>query len=220
MATLFRIADHHAFVNRHGDKVLYYQGSPCPCGNTTDSNRARVTCNVCGGLGIAYETPVELMGIVSGIHREKNLLVAGIAQPGDMIFSPSPLEETFLSDWDQIETTWEHGHPYQGDVLRRSVDGLSDTLAYKAKSIQTCFSLDPNTEAKTAYVEGTHFSVTDRTITWVSGQPQPTAGSLYSLKYTAILAWVVFVPPMDRYEGNINLGPKVLLRPRHTTAAR
>lgn len=168
----------------------------------------------CNGLGIRYEDPLEIVGIVTGVTREKALLEAGVADPGDLLFGPSPFEHNILSDWDMIELQWKQGQPFQGELMKRGLSGPSDILDYTPKQIFSCESIEPNTQALTNYTEGVNFSVSGVTLTWTTGQPQPAPGQVYSIKYTAVFQWICFVSPFDRFEKDSNLGQRCLLRKR------
>lgn len=210
----FNLPAHHNFVQRKGERILWSRANLCPCGNTPDGNRSRVTCMHCGGLGLRYEDPIEIVGIVTGVTREKTLLEAGVVDVGDLLLGLSPFEHSILSDWDMIELQWQQGQPFQGELIKRGLSGPSDILDYPPKHIFSCESIEPNTQVLTTYTEGINFSVSGVTLTWVDGQPQPAPGQVYNIKYTAIFQWVCFVSPFDRFEQDRSLGQKCLLRKR------
>lgn len=214
MATRFNLSDHEKFMRAHGDKIEWFKGYPCPCAQATDSNRPTLTCAACNGAGTVYQAKQVITGLITGISRERDLLLAGIAQPGDMLLGLSPYQSDMVTDWDLFKLTYRHGQPFQGQLVERSADGVTDNLAYAVKKILKVFSIDPNTGVETAYVEGTDFTVSENVITWL-GVNDPVPETTYSMNYMAIFDWIAFVPPTDRFEGNVNLGQKVLLRPRH-----
>lgn len=220
MPTAFNLAAHHDFVMRHGQQLRHYVGLLCPCGNTPDANRARINCFFCGGLGIRYQDPLPMVALITSVNREKALLAAGIAQPGDLVLSPSPYEQQTISDWNAIEIAVDDGQPFNGELIKRGVNSPSDVLAYKVKQILDCHSVNQRTQTITNYTEGTDFTIDGRTITWLTGQPQPPAESIYSIKYTAILQWVVFVGPQSRQDSDQNIGLKAILRLRHIVLNR
>ena len=213
MPTGFNIADHHDFVQRHGESVRWYRGSQCPCGSLGDANRSRTTCIHCVGTGTRYEAPKTLTAIVTGVTRDKNLLDAGVADPGDCLMGLSPRETEMLSDWDMIELQWEQGQPFEGDVLIRG-SGATDVLSYPPKKIFSCVQIDATTQVLTSYVEGVNFTVAGRVLTWTVAQPQPAVGQAFSIKYSAVFQWIVFRSPFDRREQDVNLGQRVLLKKR------
>lgn len=215
MPTKFNLAAHHVFLQEHGETLSYYRGLPCPCGQTVDAARVRYVCPLCKGTGIRYETAVPLVAIITGISREKSLLEVGIAQPGDAVMGLSPFETQMVTDWDMVEpTSWGRGQPYSGELVERQA-GATDVLVYKAKEILNCHSVHPTTFVITNYAVGTNFSVADDQVTWIVGQPQPAVGTIYSIKYAAVFAYIAFVIPQDRYDNMDSLGGRCLLRPRH-----
>lgn len=212
----FNLSEHDAFVKRHGEKVSLYKGYLCPCGSSRDAGRAKPTCTLCHGTGTKYDAPVSMTGIITGVERQKSLLEAGILQPGDLQLGLSPYEHIMLTDGDLIElSSWTRGQPFEGEIVQRGVDSLTDVLLYKSKQVFKCFSVDPNTDAETVYAEGTSFTVAGNLLTWVEGQPQPDPETFYSIKYAALFSWVVLRSPSDRYEQATNIGQKVYLRLRH-----
>lgn len=215
MPTDFNINSHVDFIARHGAQLLRYPSLPCPCGSTVDGARSRFVCPLCKGTGVRYETATTLTGIITGIAREKMLLEAGIAQPGDAVLGLSPLETQMVTDWDMVEpANWTQGQPYSGELVQRG-SGATDTLVYKAKQVLNCHSVHPTTFVITNYAVGTDFTVANDVVTWIVGRPQPAADAIYSIKYAAIFSYIVFTIPQDRYDAEISLGLKALLRPRH-----
>lgn len=216
MSTLFTLSEHTAFIQKHGEKVNWFKGYLCPCGASGDAARANANCTFCNGTGTRYDAPKELIGIVTGVQKEKSLLEAGIALPGDLLLGLGPFEKNLLSSNDLIEmSNWKRGQPFEGELIQRSPEGPTDTLLYRAKEIFRCFSIDTNTQTETIYQNGTDFTVSGNVLTWIDGQSQPPAESIYSINYSALFSYCVFLPPQDRYEGGVNLGQKVLLRLRH-----
>lgn len=214
--TLFDLPEHHEFVLRHGETVQYRKAYLCPCGQVPDPARARTDCYLCFGTGLTYATAAAMTGMVTAIHREKELLEAGIAQPGDLVFSPSPMESRMLSDNDVIELgTWP-GQPFQGELIKRGRGGLTDMLAYAPVTIHRCFTVDQSTKTVKEFTSPAHYLVNGRVLTWtatVANRPQ--LDQVYSISYTAKVEWIVFQSPMDRRENADNIGQKVLLRARH-----
>lgn len=221
VATVFNIEEHHQFVSRHGETVQYKKAYLCPCGTTPDPARVRPDCFLCFGRGQVYASALPMVGMVTAIKREKELLEAGIAQPGDLVFSPSPKETRMLSEGDVIELgTWS-GQPFQGELIKRARGGLVDMLAYPPVTIQRCFTVDQSAQTQRDFTSPTHFSVNGKLLTWTAtAANRPLADQVYSLAYTARVEWVVFLPPQDRIEGAVNLGQKVMLRARHAIQAR
>lgn len=215
VGTQFTLTEHHQFVRSHGEQLDYYVAMPCSCGGG-DPSRARQSCTLCGGRGYRYKPPVRLTGIVTSIHREKSLMEAGLVQPGDAVLGLSPFDRHMLSDWDMVELPfWSRGQSVWGGAIQRSVDSADDLLPHTVKDLQYCESQDPDTDEITSYTRGTDFTITGNVLTWLDGQPQPAPESYYSIRYTALLQWIIFLPPQDRYDGGVSIGQKAILRLRH-----
>lgn len=220
MSTGFSIGSHNQFVQDHGELLTYFQGVPCACGTTIDGARSRFVCPLCKGSGTRYEAGKPLRGIVTGITREKVLVEAGILQPGDAILGLAPSEREMVTDWDMVEPSqWGRGQPYSGELVQRGT-GATDVLMYKAKQVQSCTSVTPDAFAIIPYVHGVDFTVAGDVVTWLVGRPQPDIESIYSIKYTAIFSYIVFTIPQDRYDKNVSLGQKILIRPRAIALAK
>lgn len=221
----FNLPNHSDFIKRHGEYVNYSVGMKCSCSGSVlttgssyaDPNRANITCKVCGGLGIFWQTPTTIIGIVTNIEQHKDLVMAGVAQPGDLVFSPD-LQNT-LSSLDKIQLTWSDGVPYEGELIVRSSTGNTDTTFYGVTSVVDCLVADPVTGNITHYKPNVDFTFNatnpTNSITWNTGKG-PAAGTVYSLKYAAVIDWIAFVPPRPRYDNMINIGQRVVLKKKHT----
>jgi hypothetical protein len=181
--------------------------------NYADPNRARMDCAACHGLGLLWIDSGYIKGLVTNIQQEKELLMAGIASMGDLVFSPSP--EYTLSDYDKIQLTWADGIPFEGELIQRG-SGSTDQSMYGIMSVPPdgCITVDPTTGDITRYTPGTDFTFSDTAITWIGNQP--TANAYYSIKYQALIDWIVFAPPQPRRERGTNLGQKVILQKKHS----
>lgn len=214
--TDFHLTDHHNFVLRHGETVQWRKSYLCPCSTVADPARARTDCFLCFGSGLTYGTAADMTGMVTAITRQKELLEAGIAEPGDLVLSVSPLEQRILSNGDMIQLTSFPGQPFQGELVKRARSGLVDKLAYAPVTISRCFTADQSSDTVREFVNGTHYAVNGRLLTWsADAANRPQVEQTYSIAYTARIEWIVFLPPQDRYEAGVNLGQKCLLRARH-----
>ncbi|MHB1418286.1 MAG: hypothetical protein ACYCX4_01675 [Bacillota bacterium] len=207
---------HNDFIRRRGEWVIWQPAVKCPCGSSPD--RANINCPVCGGLGVFHREGKEIRGLVTGVEQEKKLLEAGIAIPGDMIFSQE-VGGVKLSDYDMIKLTWKDGIPFEGQIVSRATGSATDTLYYEAKDISQCLAINETTGEITDYILDTDFSVSGKTITWLTGGKKPANGAKYSIKYSAVFEWLVFLPPFPRVERGTDIGQKVLLRKRHIVFA-
>lgn len=216
-APAFDLSFHHEMVMRRGEQVLHARAQRCPCGSPDEPQRADPTCAVCRGWGWKYGAEAPLTGLVVGMRSEKVLIASGIAEPGDLVLSLSPLDTTPVADWDRIRLTWAEGQPYEGDVLTRAQYG-PDRLMYEPSTVYRVFAVHPVTGDETDYVAPTDYSITGRDLVWVLGRG-PGVGRNYSVVYSVkSFDWMVFTMPMQRFERGRNLGTKVLLRRRHAVS--
>ena len=207
------------FIRRHGEWVYYYTGTKCTCtmfmtgSSYPDANRANPTCQACGGVGLVWQPQGQILGLVTDITQEKNLMDAGIASPGDLIFSPDLRYR--LTDYDKIQMTWEGGIPYEGDLI---IKGKDQTM-YGIQEVITCAQFDPTTGATTTFIPGVDFTFTQgqRNITWLGTPNAPADNTVYSIKYFALIDWIVYPIPQPRRERGTDLGQKVVLKKKHTT---
>lgn len=222
----FNIASQQDFIRKHAEIVRYFKGMKCTCtlisegSNYPDANRARLDCKACHGLGWVWIEQGEIRGLVTNISQDKNLLVAGIAAPGDLIFSPT-LDVT-MADYDKIQFTWPQGIPYEGELVVR---GSDQDLAYNQDNVRygildigdkDCIQVDPASGAITYFKPNVDYTYNDRVITWIGNMP--ASGSVYSIKYQANIEWIAFIPPQPRKERGTNLGQKVILKKKHLVA--
>lgn len=213
------------FIRKHGEWVNYFVGMKCPCtgsmlmtgSNLPDANRANPNCQACHGLGWVWQPQQQILGVIENINQHKDLLMAGIAAPGDLVMSPD-LAVT-LSDYDKIQLTWPEGIPFEGELITRGSTGNTDTTMYGVLSVSQCITVDPASGQITTYTPGTDFTIDPpaNEITW-QGSHVPPPGTVYSIKYQALMDWIVFTPPQPRRERGTNLGQRVILRKKHLVA--
>ena len=186
-------------------------------------------CPRCRGDGWLYRSPRVIKGLTTSIRQQRNILDAGIAQPGDMMFSPSTADtdcsdhgDHRIGSWDKLTATWDQPLD-DGHVLVRGAGtanenlGLEtfltkdeDRLWYEPKSSVWC-----EDETGTVYSEGADFELgPGKIIRWIGSRPY--AGKRYTIKYNAFFEWIVFQPSQERIDrDNANLGQLVFLRKRH-----
>jgi hypothetical protein len=151
------------------------------------------------------------------IKTQKDLLQAGIATPGDLVFSPTL--DVSLSDYDRIQLTWPEGLPFDGEVIRRGMNinsPMVDSTTYEIINVDQCIQANPLTGSITNYTPNVDFSYNGKNITWLGTSNIPQNQSLFSIKYKALIDWIVFVPPQPRRERGTNLGQFVILRRKHS----
>jgi hypothetical protein len=216
MPTLFDLPLHEDFVQRHSEVVEYIRCRKCPCGALPDGSRSNVNCKACKGRGLIEDPPITFSAIVVGVRAQKSFLEAGIVSFGDLMLSAPPFLGLTIFEYDKFRITgWPEGEPYEGEIIRRNI-GDVDRLKYEPIVIHKVFTVDPATGAVTAYTQGTHFSVTDRDLTWL-GATRPASGQAYTVDYSPRWEWVAFIPTVIRREQSDSLGQLVILKKLHTT---
>jgi hypothetical protein len=217
----FNLAQQIDQIRQKGEWVNLFHGLKCPCSipqigvmSSPDPNRANPSCQACHGLGWVWIPAGQIQGLATNVSQHKELLQAGIATPGDMVFSPQI--GTVISDYDMIQLTWPDGIPFEGEAIKRS-SGSTDTAFYSILSVPagSCISVNPSTGVITQYQPGVDFSFVGNMITWGLSSNHPAAGSQYSIRYSALMDWICFVPPQPRRERGTDLGQYVVLRKKH-----
>lgn len=215
------------FIREKGDYVEWSAARKCSCSDEMDANRANPLCKICSGTGTWYEAPVWIEGLVANISNSKMLMEAGIALPGDLVFSARMLDDARLADRDLIKLSdWEGGEAYEGELVRRSSVLDVDRLIYNAVELQAVTQSDPDLGTVASFVEGTHFThaTNSDTLDWTLGITNvlvtPAIGSVYSVRYRPHFSYIVFVPPAERRERGTNLGQRVVLKKRHLVLAQ
>lgn len=224
-------------IQNRGALMVHEIGISCTCrvadtfaGIKGDGKERRREpfCPRCRGDGWLYRAPRVIKGITTSIRQQRNILDAGVAQPGDMIFSPSLespdciQEHRRIGAYDRLTATWEQplddGHVLiRGAATSAENAGLithleknEDRLWYEPKDAVWC-----EDEDGIQYFEGANFVLgPGKIIKWV-GQ-SPSVGKRFTIKYNAFFEWIVFQPPQERRDrDNEDLGQLVFLRKRH-----
>jgi len=216
-------SDNHKFqdglIANRGQVVLHEIGVACTCrsGDRSDpvvGGSGKFNCGNCEN-GILYRNPRQIMGLLSGIGYQRQLLESGFANPGDCVLSVSPNLEFPPSDFDKITFTWPE-NVNDGQVIVRGAEAdlqhvalqtNEDRLHYKgAKSIHV------EDEDGVVYYQDSDFYFEGRKLVWLNS---PTKNKRYSVKYMAYLEWIVFTSPMSRRDKDASLGYRVVLRKKH-----
>lgn len=224
-------------IDSRGSTVLHEVAISCTCRiedtyaglrNDGKERRRDPFCPRCRGDGWLYRDPRVRLGLVTSIRGQRNILDAGIAMPGDMMFSPQVGDQcnnhgmTAIGAYDKITALWEQPLD-DGHVLIRGA-----ATEYENKNLQT--GLKPNQDrlwyepATAIWCEddkGVVYSVNGdfvlgpgKIINWVGNRP--VVGQRYTIKYTAYFEWIAFQPPQERRDrDNVDLGQLVFLRRRH-----
>lgn len=226
-----------SLIQSRGSKMLHEIAISCTCRvadtfaglvGDGDQNRRRPFCRKCRGDGWLYRQPAVVIGLATSIRQQRNILDAGVAQPGDMMFSPSLESPDCATDhrqigaWDKLTATWTQPLD-DGHVLVRGAGTDSEN-----KGLETYLTDDEDRlwyepgepiwcedEDGIVYAGGADFVLgPGKIIKWIGRRP--VARKRYTIKYTAYFEWIAFQPPQERHDrGNRDLGQLVFLRKRH-----
>jgi hypothetical protein len=196
-----------SFVSEEGEEVRHLIGLRCFCHGADGQPDPNCLDHENGGWLYTNETTIT--GLVTDISQSRELMDTGLFLPGDCVFSP--LTENTVSEGDKIIFTWPL--PYgQGDALVR-LSEINDTLYYEGVKGLVC--LDEN---KVFYKDSIDYKLDGKKIIWQwdgkTGKT-PGYGIRYTIKYTAYIEWLVFVPPVERISHGQDIGSKVMLRKKH-----
>lgn len=199
-------------IARRGTCVLWEKTAPCTC--TPPGEAPDPTCAGCHGTGRVLVGKKVIRGLVTNATQDRTLMQAAWVQDGDLLFSQYPSSCDQLNDFDRIVLIEvDTGEPFMGEKLLRG-SGVKDRLTYNIQAIQYVSQTDPDTGVTTYYDLNNDFTFSGRDITWVGGH-QPAAKSTYSVQYRANYEYTVVNPPFIRYEGQSNLGQRVILKLRN-----
>lgn len=194
-------------------EATVYKSAWCPCGNTPGQPN-NINCAACGGFGILYPLPpFSALVMVSDITQNLDLMQYGLMEDGDLFVSPQPGSVHF-DNFDLLLLPWTIGVPtYSQTIVRGS--GVADTSYYRVLNVTGAFTVNTATGATTEYVPNRDFTYSGKTITWLATGSQPSAGTLYSIRYDAQFEWVAYNPPQPRVAFGQDLGQKAIFRKRH-----
>ncbi len=204
-----------AIVRQYGDWVLWEKGLPCAC-HAASRLRMAAGCDRCGGEGFVWTDPRRLKAVLLPLHSDRRLASLGWAVPGDMTLGPAP--HTRVHDFDRITLTTPT--EAEAEVIERGrgdrVPGLApqeDLLAYHATNPIACVLHDQPGEFR--FEEDYVFE--GKVIRWLRPPPD---GTIYVVKYEALVEWLAFSSPLEVLDRGKNLGQRVLLRRRHLVNLR
>lgn len=224
-------------INSRGSQLLHEVALACTCrsadlysGLHDDGKERRRDphCPRCGGSGWLYRDPLVMTGLAVSIRQQRNIMDAGIAQPGDMTFSPQlnvancSTPNRRITAYDKFTALWSQtvddgqvivrGAGTRDDNKHRITHLLTneDRLWYEPESATWC-----EDEDNVRYREGADFKLgPGKLIRWLGAQP--ALGKKYTIKYNAHFEWIVFAPPQERRDrDNADLGQLCMLRKRH-----
>jgi hypothetical protein len=222
-----------SLIQDRGDYVIWETAVACPqCRredttasfNEKNPNEAvrirRINCPNCHGTGFMYRNAQRVLGLLTQINAgNRQLLDAGVAMPGDCIFSPS-LQAEELQDMDKV-TLCVTDVLNEGQIIQRGAAHLSnaqlrptdletseDRLWYAGNGcVVWC-----EDENNVVYSVG-DFEIIDNKIRWLG--KQPSNGTFYTLKYHYYPEWIVYASPLQRVDRGRSLQQRVVLRKKH-----
>ncbi len=200
-------------ISDQGYVITVYQAVNCPCGSSPGSP-SNINCAACGGLGILYpNAPITLTAMISDAEQQTDMNAQGygLMEPGDLFLYPDPNAPRF-NTFDLVMFPVSVSFPTHSETITRA-SGATDVTDYNIATVNGAWTVNSSTGVATAYTPGTDFTWTGKTITWNGNQP--SADTMYSLRYGAQFEWVAFDPPTPRLAFNQDLGQIVKLRKRH-----
>jgi len=213
----FRMQD--GLIANRGQVLIHELGVQCTC-NTAGGTYEPVSgagsglgCGKCEN-GILYRKPRQIMGLISGISANKQLMETGFVNPGDCVLSVSPNLPKPPSDFDKITFTWDENVSggqviIRGEALDRNktLSPNEDLLYYQASKAIYC-----EDETGKEYFQNSDFSFEGRKIVW---HHPPADRIRYTIKYKAYLEWLIYDSPMTRRDQDRDLGYRIILRKKH-----
>ncbi len=208
------VPDIDQFTEEEGEEVLHSIGLRCFCHGADGQPDPNCREHENGGWLYLNEQPIT--GLVTAITQHRELMETGVFEPGDCVFSPT--SDQVISEGDKITFTWPLPHG-QGDVLVRG-GRESEKLYYSAVAGLVCID-----DKKVFYRQDIDYQLQGKEIVWtwqgkLADGKKPPYGTRYTIKYTALLEWIAFVPPMSRISAGENVGDKVMLRKKHLVESR
>lgn len=240
--TTINLQGHDNLTRKRGEVVEIHKSRKCGCGEVhpdmdvlldqghlqQDMARSNPSCPICKGNGIYWIDPFKMKVLISDVQQSaKQLLQSGMAAPGDLTMSPPPLSNRGyrINDLDKVVFNHRGGQQYEGDILvRGQYDETFDFSAYPIAQIESVGWYNKTTEVVVECLKAPQetdnpdysFVVGEKTITWLGGPNQPPIGTEFSISYFCYYEWIAFVSPFIRVEAGNLLGPKCLLKKRHT----
>jgi hypothetical protein len=168
-----------------------------------------------------------MTGLAVGIRQQRNIMDAGVAQPGDMTFSPQLSVSSCINPnrritaYDKFTALWDQTLD-DGQIIVRGAGTRHDNKHLKTYLLDNEDRLwyEPATAIWVEDEDGTVYRAGDfklgpgKIIQWTGNQPQ--VGQKYSIKYNAYFEWIVYQPPQERVDrDNRDIGQLCMLRKRH-----
>lgn len=221
-----------SLIQARGENVIIETGVSCPCRNGDvyaslinrdgkPANQRRLNCSQCKGDGRVYRNARKIRGLVTSLNpvRDRSLIEMGYAQPGDVMFSPE-LNAGKVTDFDKITILYPMdvddgqvimrgaAHMEDNKIFVTDLETNEDRLWYEAVCSIWCEDING-----VIYEQGADFEFENHKIRWVGNTPDE--GTLYTVKYTAYLEWIVYSGGMTRIDNCRSLGQQVILKKKH-----
>lgn len=178
----FEVDAFNNLITNKGYDLVHYRSLLCPC---LDQNTGQPSpnCSLCEN-GYQYWGQENIKGVISGVSKEKQFTEPGGFHLGTMNLTVSPAIKLFFHD--RIVHV-DSLIPYS-QVLIRGETGITDRMRFTVVSMERVTAIVSG--AITTYAETTDYTISGRTLTWVSGRG-PSSGASYSVTYLHHPVWLV-----------------------------
>lgn len=206
-------------IGDRGNYVIHYISILCSCLQVDPAEgvvgHADPLCTLCFGQSRLFVDPVRMIGLTSGLSNNRMWAQVGWVEPGDLSFSPS-LKARRISNFDKIVLT--SSMPAENQVIVRGqtspfspraidLESNEDLLYWEAGRPEAVWLQDEN---GIIYHAG-QYRLHGRRVKWAEGAG-PAVGKRYSINYEAYPEYIAWVTPMDRWDRNMELGQRVMLK--------
>lgn len=203
----FTVAEFHRKIEDHGITTTWYKSLPCPCIDPKDG-WASPACSLCGGEGIYYYDETSIYAVFQSLNRQRILKEGGIIS--DVLIDATFKSDAYVSDGDRFI-------PSQEIVVEKQVLVKGETRPGGGTN-ERCFYRYPQELELVIDQNGVSYTIGDRedvelvndaagytrNISWVDGGNAPADGVRYSIRYTALAEYRVFLTqPRIRVEGDV-----------------
>jgi len=199
----FNVPKHRRFVEDHGITTTWYKAIVCPCRSRKDGS-IDPDCNLCGGEGVHYYDPQDIIALYTSLSFEKPLSMPGFVD--EVLINCTFKDEHEVADGDRFvplhEIIVENELFKRGDT--KPGGGTAERLVYRYPvALQKVIDVNEN-----EYIPGTDVELIDdpagytRIINWITAGP--ANGARYSVRYQARAEFYCFLTqPRIRVEGNV-----------------
>lgn len=199
--THFRLENHKAFIQGHGEQVLIWPCLQCPC--LLEDRQFDPNCFQCKGTGRFYP-PGQAYSTTMLLVREASRRTyndPGTWMPGTI--QATMLPGVQLCDRDKVRRL-DITETFTDEVLTR---GLDETVRFTSGVV-----LDLVADRERVYQPGTDYALSGNTVTWMPTGQSPAFMAQYSVKYSAQPDYLVSPDnPRSRVEHHIPQSQVVML---------